>query len=693
MSAKSLRTLIVAFAALAAAARAEPPGKLFTLPSWGDFAVVYGEGTDPAMDSAEAMERMFAFWKARGFTGVFLRSDLQQYDPFVQRNARVQMNPALALMWRHIDVLASRFDYFTAAQAAAQRTGLEFWVYHPHIYSDGAPPDVGTPGPGRMMPWSYVSKALLAHPEMVSIDRRGHKYWMVPEYAYAEARRAKVAEFVHMARKYGLQHFIANMRTEVSQLIEPADKADRYGFNAPVVEDMQKKYGVDILTDARFDVDAPAFDPHDAMVEKWRDLRGGYLTQLWRELRAALREVDPHITLGITLAGEHIGPPLGNWRTDWRAWADEGLADYLISPVFFEATLDHDADKKGYLTNARAGVGIVPHEALRDYIQKSAHPEIQVIGVGGPAYFFTPSPVPPGADAMQCDAWFGAYHLAWSQRWGQWQRDLRDFGHIKFIEQNFDGVSPDDFAMPSRAWGAWGALAYDPNLRACGGAWWRLGDGSDAHPFAQSAVKHSASGKAMQLTRAADGSGTLTGFHNSSPDRSKFAGAVDTSMTSGRCTFEFWLFRKSTESGIAAYLQGDPSELEAGVRVAAGEGKISYSTGTAKGTGQWIETAQTLPVGVTAKEGTWRIGNVGNWTDTKHSLHHDVWNHLQLAFDDDGTFHVAVQPVGQVAASFGSAQIRGAHSDLTFVIETSNTPGHASCYDNVFITSAPPVPR
>ena len=33
----------------------------------------------------------------------------------------------------------------------------------------------------------------------------------------------------------------------------------------------------------------------------------------------------------------------------------KGLMDYLISRVFFEATLDHDADKKGYLTHSRGG--------------------------------------------------------------------------------------------------------------------------------------------------------------------------------------------------------------------------------------------------------------------------------------------------------------------------------------------------
>jgi hypothetical protein len=572
----------------------EPAEKRYVIPSWGDFAVVYAEGVDSAMDSPEAMERMFARWKARGFTGVFLRSDLQQYEPYVRRNPRKQMNPALALMWRHIDELADCFDYFEAAQRAAERTGLEFWAYHPHIYSEGAPPEIGTPGVGRMIPWSYVSKVLLERPEFVTIDRRGNRYWMVPEYAYPEMRRAKVAEFVHMARRYGIRHFIANMRSEVNQLIDPADKADRFGFNAPVVEEMRRRHGVNILTDPRFDVDAPGFDTRDPMVGKWRDLRGEHLTQLWRELRAALREVDPKITLAITLAGEHLGPPLGNLRTDWRTWVNEGLVDALISPVFFEATLDHEVEKKGYLTNARAGLGTVPHATLREHIRRSAHPKIQLIGTGGPAFFFTPSLVPSGADGLQCDAWYDGYTVAWAQRWAQWQKDLREFGHIKFIEQNFDAVAPAKFAGPS---GAWGALAYDPKLRACAGAWWRLGDGSDARPFAQSAARRGSSGQAMQLTRAADGSGTLTGFHNASPDRSKFSGALDTSMTSGRCVLEFWMRRSARESGLAAYLQGDRAEFEVGIRVGSGEGKLSYSTGTVRGAGQWVETAHVLPVG------------------------------------------------------------------------------------------------
>ena len=78
---------------------------------------------------------------------------------------------------------------------------------------------------------------------------------------------------------------------------------------------------------------------------------------------------------------------------------------------------------------------------LSDYIRQSSHPETQVIAAGGPPYFFPPTAVPAKANGLQCDVWYSSYHLAWFQRWQQWMRDLKEFGHIKFIEQNFDAVS------------------------------------------------------------------------------------------------------------------------------------------------------------------------------------------------------------------------------------------------------------
>ncbi|MBM4087414.1 MAG: hypothetical protein FJ272_21690, partial [Planctomycetes bacterium] len=268
------------------------------IPSWGDYVCAFGPGTDPAMDSPEAVENMIRHWIGRGFTGVYLRTDLAQLDPsMIRRNPVRQPNPRLAGFWHFVDEVMERFDVHEVAQRLSDKHDFEFWAWHPHLYSDGAPETAGTTGPGRMVPWSYVSAYTFAHPEAITVDRKGNKLWMVREYAYPGARASKVAEFVHMARKYGIRRFVACMRSEVSQLQDPPDKADQYGFNPPVVDDMKRLYGVDILTDPRFDVDSPSFDPHDPMVENWRNLRGGYVTQFFRELRAALNEVDPKIRI------------------------------------------------------------------------------------------------------------------------------------------------------------------------------------------------------------------------------------------------------------------------------------------------------------------------------------------------------------------------------------------------------------
>jgi len=179
---------------------------------------------------------------------------------------------------------------------------------------------------------------LFEHPDALATDRIQTKHqWMVREYGYPEARATKVAEFVYMARVLGIKRFVVENRSEASQMQDPPDHADRFGFNDIVVKDMKQKYGVDILSDPRFDVDSTNFNSLDPMVENWHRLRGDYFTQFFRDLRKALNEINPDIKICATLAGERIGPPMGNWFTDWRTWVDEGLINALVSPCNFDA--------------------------------------------------------------------------------------------------------------------------------------------------------------------------------------------------------------------------------------------------------------------------------------------------------------------------------------------------------------------
>ena len=566
----------------------------WAVPSWGDVVCLYGPGTDASLDSPEAVEKTFKRWKARGLTGVTLRTDLADFEPMIQRNNSTELNPRLQLLLDYVDFVSGQFNVIQTAQQKAEILGFKMWAWHPYIYSDGAPANIGTPGLGRMIPWTYCSKYFIEHPEGLTVDRRGNKLWMVREFAYPEARATKISEMVQMAKKLGLKRFMPCMRSEVNQLVDPPEKGDQYGFNPIVVDEMKKKHGVDIMIDPRFDVFSTSFNLQDPMVENWRKLRGEHITQFYRELRKALSAVDPKIQIAVTLSGEYAGPPLGNQRLDWRTWVDEGLIDAIVTPVFYEGSLDHDADKKGYLTNVRAGVGVVSLFEIKDYISKSKHPGIEVISTGATAYF--DEPPPEGTDGWRCDMWYELYTSAWYQRWSQWMVDLKDLGAIRFIQQNFDTFPSDSSKLPPA--GSIGLVNHDPKIRACPGGWYPFGNEASGKAFIQNTIRHGNIGNAVRITSNGAEGPTLTGYHNADADRSNISGVLDTSISNGTCSYSFWLYRETDKSGMITYLENSGGELDVGLKFDTETGAVSYTTGRGLGgTGTWVTTGYLLPVG------------------------------------------------------------------------------------------------
>ena len=559
-----------------------PLPKRNLIPSWGDICLVYGPGTDASMDTEQAIENTVRHWKGRGFTGVYLRTDLSQFLPgsIIRHPANTQSSPTLAVAWHIIDEVMAKNDPHVSMRKAADKLGFEYWMYHPHIYSEGAPVDVGVPGVGRMVPWSYMRSYHQEHPEVITIDREGNRQWMVPEYAYPGARADKVAEFAHMAKTYRPTGIIASMRSESSQLIPPPDHADQYGFNPIIVEEMQRRFQVDILTDPRFDWKSKTFDAHDPLVENWRTLRGSYVTQLYREIREAIRAANPQVQLAVYLSGEYVGPVMGNAKLDWRTWIDEGIVDAIIMPATFEATLDLEADKKGYLTNVRSGTGMVSVELVKQHVLQSRHPEIEVIQAGASSYFY--SPPPAGADGWQCDAWYDSYCSAWFQRWQQWQTDLAHQGFIKFIEQNFD-----DFPVKnSGISGGLGDGHYDPQARSCPGVWFPVGDGTDGRPFVQHDVRRGDTGNALAFTGK-----DISTLHYSSPDRSLLTGQLDLAISNGQAELSFWAYRETDKTSLTVFLSGNSNyEKDVALRIASNSGVVSYIRGS-----DWVESEVIVP--------------------------------------------------------------------------------------------------
>ena len=113
--------------------------KMEVVPSWGDMVCVWADGVDPAMDSPQAIENMIKHWKGRGFSGVHLRTDLQQFEPYVRRNPlKEHESPTLAMLWKHVDDVMEKFNVHVVMQQMADKHDFKYWAWHPHLYSDGA---------------------------------------------------------------------------------------------------------------------------------------------------------------------------------------------------------------------------------------------------------------------------------------------------------------------------------------------------------------------------------------------------------------------------------------------------------------------------------------------------------------------------------------------------------------------------
>ena len=565
--------------------RAAEPTAHRLIVGWDDSVICCGPGTVAGMDSPLAVARMVKRWKARGYDGIYWRVDEAMLPERFMTRWKTTHSPGMNYLLARVDQELHEFPVLKTLMQAAEKEGLEIWAWYPTIYSNGAPPT----GPGFTTPWLYENKFGVDHPEILTVDRAGNKQYMVWEYAYPEARRAKVSEFVQFAKDYGFKRFVACLRTEAAQNQAAPKHADQFGFNAPVAAEMQKRHGVNILTDPRFDYTDPKYNVHDPLVEEWRKLRGGYLTEFYRELRAGLSEVDPTIQIAVQIPGDRAGTCLGNWPLEWRTWVDEGLVNELVVPVVLDQSEGYGARAKpedfGYLIEA------VTVETVRDFIRTSRQPTARVVQAGGPSTGYqTP---PAGANGWRLDSWpdLWAYNMA--ERWEQWQRDLTEFGHIRFIEQNFDGFP----AGTNGYGGGFGDFCYRPDLRRGPGYWETIGNGQDELPHTQSQVRRGNSGQAMQLTRKADGSANLSARHYGSHDRSLFPFPGDTAISSGVCECKYWLYRPDEKSSLISYLQYDAEAVnrnEIGLHITEGSpAGIYFRSG-----GTNVASTATMSVGV-----------------------------------------------------------------------------------------------
>jgi hypothetical protein len=263
------------------------------------------------------------------------------------------------------------------------------------------------------------------------------------------------------------------------------------------------------------------------------------------------------------------------------------LIDLIIYGVTLEASHDPDASKKGYFTDANSDTGIHPVSVFREFIDKSKNPKARLLQANGNYYFFREPD--QGFDGWRTDFWCAAFTRAWYQRWSQWTQDIKDFGCIKYIENDFDEMPIKNECF----FGGYGDPRYNPWKRRGSGIWSWIGNGEDLKPYAQNEIRYGEKGNAIKLTSGNDSSRMLKARMWSGTNRANmYIWANQNQIANGTAQLSFWLYRPDANSGVAVWLESDKSYIRpVNLTVAAG-GEISYSAD-----GKNVSSGQTAKVG------------------------------------------------------------------------------------------------
>jgi len=206
-----------------------------------------------------------------------------------------------------------------AAVSAAHQQGMSIWLLA-GLMDYGTQAAVGGCGD---LPYGHEYKLRSEHREFAPIDRYGMRVQPgTVEFAYPQVRKDLVRIYSEFLSRYSydglwLYSYIENFGFRFD---------DEFGFNEPIVQEFKKRYGVDIRTQ---DFDCKA----------WAALRGEYVTQFLRELKAEIGK--QHRKLGLVLDAEIPDRPqrwlatpatngVGEVQIDWRTLVKEGIVDELM---------------------------------------------------------------------------------------------------------------------------------------------------------------------------------------------------------------------------------------------------------------------------------------------------------------------------------------------------------------------------
>ena len=228
---------------------------------------------------------------------------------------------------RQVKAMRANFNDNDVARKICKELGVKFYINL--TFNDGGWPQRPE---GCKVYYCMQDKALIANPELQEVDKRGFYHWGYLDLSNPQARKLWVDRIVEQMEKLQADGLYLNTRSHsgcYSQDRKYKDgphHADRFGFGKNLVAEYKKRYGIDIMTDPRFDYKSPQFAPNSVEVENWRKLRGEYFVIFYKEVKAALNGKGFILSLPL---GNYMGSSGGNIYVDHEKIISERIADTL----------------------------------------------------------------------------------------------------------------------------------------------------------------------------------------------------------------------------------------------------------------------------------------------------------------------------------------------------------------------------
>jgi len=221
-------------------------------------------------------------------------------------------DPSVDAGRQRLATMLQQFDPLRVAIREAKRHGIELFIWK-DIYDEW----------GATEEDSFASQFLLDNPDFQTTTRDGlERFKGMLSYNFEAVRAYRLAELDELLA-YEPDGIYYSTRTHAFNL--RTDAGDEFGFEQPVVDAYQARYGVDLRQN--FFGWYPPFNK-----DAWRALRAEGLTKLIEAASARCEAHGVDFLLGVKDPRfERFGWPYGNAILPWHSYFEQGWVDGIVT--------------------------------------------------------------------------------------------------------------------------------------------------------------------------------------------------------------------------------------------------------------------------------------------------------------------------------------------------------------------------